>query len=308
MKHGSRPSFGPLGLLHAQNQVIAQCPKEGEQITFTPEVSKQIVRAFEEIRKGYPLDRVLADPPHAEKLFKRCRQLDVKGSDYAIAMRLLRLRKSPTKSLRLAKLPVPKEKRNFAPYSFAAEMAASQIKYRYGASIDDMLAYPEIGREFDELCEKLHPGMTSLDYRLAALHIRKSHYCKKDERSLFDSLDDVAAESTLRKHATLDRINLNAFQKVHAVVGLVEEARVKRFLYITQTDDVSETTRPFTNKSVFDVLANSFWTPSLSLIRLYVYAIPDKFHNALRALWAKRLIHDKSPIFNTPIQIAGIAA
>src|SRR5438874_10984187 len=84
MKHAKRPVFGPLGALHAQNQVLANCPKRGEQITFSPPAEKLIVRAFQETRRGLPVDRVLADPALAEKFFKRCRQLGVSAPDHAI--------------------------------------------------------------------------------------------------------------------------------------------------------------------------------------------------------------------------------
>ena len=62
MKQIKRPSFGPLGVLHIQNQVLAQFPKRDEQITFLPQAEKLIVRAFEETRQGFPVDRVLAEP------------------------------------------------------------------------------------------------------------------------------------------------------------------------------------------------------------------------------------------------------
>lgn len=301
MEHTKRPRFGPLGALHVQHQVLAHLPKPGEQITFLPRAEKTIVRAFEETRRGFPVDRVLADPALAEKFFKRCRQLEVDAPSYKIALRLLAFRKSPRRHARIAKATAIEPRRDFSAYSFAAEMAISQMKYRYGASVDDLLAYPEIGREFDALAEQLHPGLTPLEYRLAALHVRKSRYCKSDERPLFDSIKTQRAERTLQRFESLDKIDLEKFHGVDAIVGIVEEARIQRYLYITQTKDAFEALRPFTKQATFVAIGNSFWTPSLSSIFLYVYDIHGRFRNAPQSLWTKKLIHEKEPIFNMAI-------
>jgi hypothetical protein len=305
MKHGRRPTFGPLGLLHVQNQVIAQCPKLGEQISFTPDVDRLIARAFEETRKGFAVDRVLADPDLTDRFIRRCRALDVRAPQHAIALRLFRFRKSPGTTVQLAKRTAREERRDYSPFLFAAEMALTQMRYRYGASVDDILAYPDIGKEFDALCGQICPGWTPLDYRLAALHVRKSRYCEKDERPLFESLSDRRAESTLKQQDTLDSLDADKFRNVDAIIALVEDTRRKtRFLYITETADVSRTLRPFTRESTFRALGNSFWTPSLSSIRLFLYDIRGEYHNASQTLWAKRLIFDKAPIFNAPIHLA----
>lgn len=308
MKHMKRPSLGPMGLLHAQNQVIAHCPRRGEQITFAPQVDRLIVRAFEEYRKGLPLERVLADPILTAKTLKRAKQLGVAAKDHAVLLRLFRIRKSPVKKIRLANPTVREPKRNHSAYAFAAEMAISLMRYRYGASVDDILAYPNIGFEFDALCQKICPGYSAVDYRLAALYIRKSRYCEENERTLFDSLNENKADHTLTRHKPLDEIEPDRFCGVKGIVGLVEESRSNRFIYLTGTKDVSETVRPFTREETLRAVGNSFWTPSLSAIRVYIFDIQNKLGDANQSLWVKRLIYVKSPIFNQPIRIAGSEA
>src|SRR5258706_4113257 len=106
MKHMKGTRFGPLGALYSQHQVLAQRPRSGEQITFTPPVDKMIIRAFEETRQGLAVDRVLADPELAAKFFKRCRQLEVIAPDTALALRLFRFRKSPGKPVRIRRATI----------------------------------------------------------------------------------------------------------------------------------------------------------------------------------------------------------
>lgn len=50
MKFVKRPGFGPLGAMNLRNQVLAQCPRSGEQTTFSPSAEKLIARSFEETR------------------------------------------------------------------------------------------------------------------------------------------------------------------------------------------------------------------------------------------------------------------
>jgi len=303
MKHIKRPTFGPLGVLHAQNQIIAHRPVRGEQISFAPRIDRLIIRSFEENRKGLPLEKLLADPARTAKMLRRAKGLGVQAEDYAILLRLLQYRKNPTKKFRLSKPTAVEPRRDHSAYLFAAEMALTQMRYRYGASVDDILAYPNIGREFDELSDRICPGHTPNDFRLAALYIRKSRYCGKDERTLFDALDTRLVEKKLHRFATLDKIEPSKLSGFKGVVGLVEENKNTRYLYLTKTSDASQFVKPFIDPRTLNAVSNHFWKPSLETIRLYAFDIGYKYESVLRTMWAKKLIQQKSPIFNQPIHV-----
>src|SRR5262249_51490183 len=145
----------------------------------------------------------------------------------------------------------------------------------------------------------LQPGWSPLDYRLAALHVRKSRYCRSDERSLFETIRADRADSTAEEYGSLDKLDVERLGTSCGIVGLVEKTSLaSRFLYIGQAKNVPESVRPFTNRSTFDALANAFWSPSLSSIYLRVYDIHDRFRNASQSLWTNKLIYEKSPVFN----------
>jgi hypothetical protein len=55
----------------------------------------------------------------------------------------------------------------------ASEVAARVLFYRHGASVDTILAHPNLVKAFDALAARLTPGHTSFEYRWAALHMRK---------------------------------------------------------------------------------------------------------------------------------------
>lgn len=301
MKHAKRPTFGPFGALHAQHQILVQRPRRGEQISFAPDAVKLIVRAFEETRQGYAIDRLLADPQLATRFFERCRKLGVIAPDHHLALRLLRFRKSSNKTIRVEKPTAAREKRDYSPYLYAAEMASVQINYLYGASVDDIIGYPEIGKEFDKLAAKLSPGFSPLEYRLAALHIRKSQYVEKEERSLYEKLKVKSAEETVEEYGPMNNLDVRKLNKSDGIFGLMERTDSSRFLYINQAKSLSEAVRPFTKSETFDALANSFWSPSLAAIHLVVYDIHESFRNASQFLWTLKLIRENSPVFNQPI-------
>ncbi|MFO0937927.1 MAG: hypothetical protein U0798_15605 [Gemmataceae bacterium] len=292
----------------AHQPVISPRFVKGDSGAFTPSVDKLIVRAFEDTREGFPLERVLADPLHAGRTLRRARILGVDARDHEILLRLFRIRKSPRQKIRLAAPTVKEPRREHAEYAFAAEIALSQMKYRFGASVDDILAYPQVGGEFDELCQKIHPGISTVDYRLAALHIRKSRYCDESERSLFESLSEKKANQSLTRLGTLDKIDLRKYEGAKGIVSLVEETHQTRCLYMTGTSNVAETVLPFTRAKTLRAVENPFWSPVLSLIHVDLYDIPKDLQNANLSLWAKRLISLKTPLFNHPIRIAGRSA
>jgi site-specific DNA-methyltransferase (adenine-specific) len=52
-------------------------------------------------------------------------------------------------------------------------MSARYLERRRGVSLDDLICDPDIAAEFDKLASELAPGFTSLEYRWAALALRK---------------------------------------------------------------------------------------------------------------------------------------
>jgi hypothetical protein len=57
----------------------------------------------------------------------------------------------------------------------------------------------------------------------------------------------------------------------------------------------------FRTGKAFDLVANGFWTPDLENIAVQVVA-GSKVEGIGISLWERRLIHDREPVFNWPIQ------
>lgn len=133
-----------------------------------------VLQAFEQIHDGHAADRVVADPELNGRFVQCCRGQGLAGDPRTWNQILFQLRKAG----RLAH--VPSEKRtSFSweqcdPYLFAAEIAWKKIlDVQRAGSLDELLCDPLIAAEFDDIARSYAPGYTSLQYRWAALKLRK---------------------------------------------------------------------------------------------------------------------------------------
>lgn len=201
------PIKGPkLGI--PKSKVI---PKGSHQIIETPPLPGMqdaiesfddiIIRAFSEIRveiksgtqEFLSSDRMIADPYLDRKFIKLCMEYGLKTNPINLNLRLMALRKQS----KLSHLAPSKKRSGLMPsvsniISFASELALRLIRIRKGVTLDQILCDPKLADEFDKLAKSISPGYSSLEYRLAALNVRKRGTFKRvDERVTFKSIENV---------------------------------------------------------------------------------------------------------------------
>ncbi len=133
-----------------------------------------IVDAFRLVRHGFSADRVVADPEVNQEFVAVCRKLGIPGTAREWNLMLFRLRKSG----KLADLRTTDRTivtwQDCDPYLFASEVAwKMMIDESKAKTLDDILCDPTLAEEFDRRANRWTPGYTSLEYRWAALKIRK---------------------------------------------------------------------------------------------------------------------------------------
>jgi site-specific DNA-methyltransferase (adenine-specific) len=132
-----------------------------------------LIEAFRSVYSGYSLDRVVADPDLNAELIEACRRLGLPGDARSWNRGLFRLRKAGA----LAGIPTQERTEvswaDCDPYIFASEIAWRQMLDRGCESLDEVLCDPVLARHFDASAREYAPGFTSLDYRWAALKLRK---------------------------------------------------------------------------------------------------------------------------------------
>ena len=138
--------------------------------------SDAIIEAFAKSNRGYSVDRVIADPLLNEDFQLQCDRRDVPGTPAERNRFLFRIRKSG----KLKKAQIETNKRTILtwdemdPFLFASEIAWRRTSELYaGASLDEILCDPRLAEKFDELAKSYAEGFSVLEYRWAALKLRK---------------------------------------------------------------------------------------------------------------------------------------
>lgn len=146
-------------------------PRANRQLELT---LRGVVAAFQRSHDGYSVDRVVVDPELNQQFAAACRNMGLAGEARTWNRLLFRLRKA-------GKLEQIETTRRTAfswehcdNYLFASEIALQQLlDADKAASLDEVLTDPFLAAEFDETAKRFAPGYSSLEYRWAALQLRK---------------------------------------------------------------------------------------------------------------------------------------
>jgi predicted GIY-YIG superfamily endonuclease len=246
---------------------------------------KLAYQAVRRVHGPYTADRIVADPVLNSSFLGECRQIGLTHSDFELNWCLLNLRKSGELSA------LGKSKKTAITgqdeYRFAAEMAARFLERRDGVTLDMVICDPLKAKEFDELARRLAPGYSSLEYRVAALSLRKA---KK-----------LAPELVLR---ALEAASVTRYRVQEMVLsGLPDVAGVYLFfgasetLYVGESHNLRLRLKKHLDHSDNKALAQWMWefgAESL-FVEFHVLALSTK---ALRRAVEEELIRTRRPVFN----------
>ena len=138
--------------------------------------AKGIVEAFAAANRGYSVDRLVADPILNEDFQVACQRRSLPGTAGERNRFLFRLRKAG--KLKAAGIDTTARTcidwDHISPFVFASEIAWRLIANKYcDMSLDEIFCDPRIATQFDQLAGNFAPGHQPLDYRWAALKLRK---------------------------------------------------------------------------------------------------------------------------------------
>ena len=147
-----------------------------------------LLDAYRRSYDGYSLDRVIADPELNAKFAEGCQSLGLPGEARTWNWALFGLRKAG----KFADIPTT-QRTEFGwedcdQFLFASEIAWRRMIDQGYDSLDTILCDPGLAAEFDSIAQQCCPGFTSLQYRWAALKLRKS---AKQVRSRAELLNDA---------------------------------------------------------------------------------------------------------------------
>jgi DNA modification methylase len=173
-----------MSALNAKDQQKNQS-KQNQQLDLFPSEDKihaelacemtGIVEAFSGSNRGYSVDRLVADPILNEDFQLACQRLSIPGTAAERNRFLFRIRKAGKfKAFNVNTSVCTKIGwKQIGSFVFASEIAWRQISNKYCLSLDGIFCDPRIAVQFDQIASDFAPGFQPLDYRWAALKLRK---------------------------------------------------------------------------------------------------------------------------------------
>jgi predicted GIY-YIG superfamily endonuclease len=245
-----------------------------------------LVQAFDAVSDGFSTDRVVADPAFNQRFIAECRRHGLQDSIADLNRALLNLRKSGALAGRA------RSKRTHVPdadeYRFAAEIAVRFLERRDEISLDQIICDPDRVTEFDDVAQRIAPGYSPLQYRWAALGLRKA---KKLEPELVGRIAPPI-------HVTNLRVSEIASEDLPVSQGLYLFFAADQLLYVGETENLRKRLKKHLEHSDNKGLARWIWEFGIEKLHLEMQILEDKTETRVRRALELELIRSRQPIFN----------
>jgi hypothetical protein len=245
-----------------------------------------LAEAFEEASEGYSPDRVVADPKLNEIFVRECRSRSLVSPIAELNRSLLNLRKAGGLTGR------PRSKRTRIlgqdDYRFASEIAARFLERRDQISLDAIICDPNRVGEFDELAARIAPGHSSLQYRWAALSLRKA---EKLEPEIVARI----APPTQLLNWQVDQVILG---ELPTEQGLYLFFDAEKLLYVGETENLRSRIKKHLDHSDNKGLARWMWEFGTDALNLEVQILDPNTNSRARKALELELIRSRHPVFN----------
>lgn len=246
-----------------------------------------IVQAYSACFDGYSVDRVIVDPDLNRRFIDGCRQ---HGSDEPVAdlnRQLLNLRKrgllSRYKATRRTGF------RDEDAYRFAAEIAARFMERQHGLSLDSILCDPALASQFDEMAQRIAPGYSALQYRSAALNLRKVRKLRPE------LVARVAAPATAVHSWPMRDFNLDLVPDGQGLYLLYD---ANELLYVGEAENLRLRLKKHLDHSDNKGFARWLWDAGPDGLNIEVHVLNSDTLARVRKALELELIRSRSPIFN----------
>lgn len=243
--------------------------------------------AFEAVHEGYSADRVIADPVLNESFIEECRTRGFSDDAAHLNRRLMNLRKrSGLTGIRTTK---PTSFRNDDEYRFASEMSIRFLERRDQITLDDILCDPVRAEEFDSICDRIAPGFTPLEYRWAALTLRKSRRLQPEQ---------------LAHVRPSERVEIRPVHEIEPAdlprqAGLYVFFTTDTALYAGETANLRTRMKKHLDHSDNKGLARWMWEHEGEPVYLELHYLAGDPATKVRRALERELIQSRRPLFNT---------
>src|SRR5262245_29929888 len=247
---------------------------------------RTIVReAFLSVREGRSPDVVVADPNLNARFLAECKELGCSVEPATLNRCLLNLRKG-------GDLPGIRSKRvrlaNQESYRFASEIAVRFLERRDQITLDQILCDPVKAAEFDKIAADIAPGFTPLEYRCAALGLRKR---KRLRPELLGRVVAAEAVVTLR----VGDVNPGQIPVRPGLYLFIDRSGV---LYVGECQNLRKRLGKHLDHSDNKGLARWLWQNGTTDLHVEYHVLPVGVGTRVRKAMEAELITSRRPIFN----------
>lgn len=295
-------NFQLLSTTEAIQESFQESTAENSSASFSFEEDAKVVQAFEAVRAGAAPDELLWNKEFAAAFAEECCSLGLHAPQSYLVRRIIAVRKGKAryKAHGIELSPTTKKEPHpsiVSRYAHIIEFSLVKIRFRHGASIDDILIDPCLGDKFESMANQIEPGISSKDLRLGALYIRKTRGIKKDDFDKIKNLNTSDLERAWEVTSNLAEINSDA---VPSSPGLIELKEARRSLYVAHNDNIHDAISQLHEGEAFRLVASHFWKPRLEEITVS-FASGKRIGQASIERWEQKLIYERNPVFNWPM-------
>lgn len=247
--------------------------------------------AFLKVREGRSADVVVVDPDLNARFLLECQACGLSELPANLNRCLLNLRKSGdlaaigSTRVRLA---------NQESYRFASEVAARFLERRDQITLDDILCDPTKAAEFDRISAEIAPGFTPLEYRWAALNLRKR---KRLRPELLGRVVAVEKVVTLR----VGDVSPGQLPVQPGLYLFIDRSGV---LYVGECQNLRKRLGKHLDHSDNKGLARWLWQHGTTDLHVEYHVLPVGVGARVRKAMEAELIASRRPVFNVSGQTA----
>jgi predicted GIY-YIG superfamily endonuclease len=205
-----------------------------------------LLKAYKKTHQGFSWDRVICDKTLNTNFLNACRDVRLPGEPADWNWKMFGLRKSG----KLKHIPTRKHTR-FDSRKCDGFIDAAEIAWRLTSNtrghldLDEIFCDPDLAELFDSHAMRFAPGHESLEYRWAALRLRKSAKAAREQQ--------LKQLSFTKKEQTLRSLDVEQYADVPGIY-LLENAK-RQTLYVGWTFDL----RQRLQRSLLNQRARAAW-------------------------------------------------
>ena len=162
------------------------------------------------------------------------------------------------------------------------------LERRDEISLDQIICDPDRAAEFDELAQRIAPGYSPIQYRWAALGLRKA---KKLEPELVARIAPPIQVINLR-------VSEIAPESLPVSQGLYLFIAADQLLYVGESENLRKRLKKHLEHSDNKGLARWIWEFGIENLHLEMQILEDRTETRVRRALELELIRSRQPIFN----------